>query len=47
MMKHTFVSFRKIRRRWKCWDMVYAGKDFNKRNAATERLFKSLMVSIN
>lgn len=44
MMKHTFVSFRKIRRRW---DMVYAGKDFNKRNAATERLFKNLIVSLN
>ncbi len=47
MMKHTFVSFRKIRRRWKRWDMVYAGKDFNKRNAATERLFKNLTVSFS
>lgn len=47
MMKHTFVSFRKIRRRWKRWDMVYAGKDFNKRNAATERLFKNLTVSLS
>ena len=43
-MKHTFVSFRKIRRRWKRWDMVYAGKDLNKRNAAKERLFKNLIV---
>lgn len=47
MMKRTFVSFRKIRRRRKHWDMVYAGKDFNKRSAATERLFKNLMVSLD
>lgn len=47
MMKHTFVSFRKIRRRWKRWDMVYAGKDLNKRNAAKERLFKNLIVIFN
>lgn len=47
MMKHTFVIFRKIRRRWKRWDMVYAGKDFNKWNAAKERLFKNLIVSFN
>ena len=47
MMKRTFVSFRKIRRRWKRWDMVYAGKDFNKRNAATERLFKNPTVSFS
>ena len=44
-MKRTFVSFRKISQALET--LVYAGKDFNKRNAATERLFKSLMVSIN
>lgn len=44
-MKRTFVSFRENPQVPET--LVYAGKDFNKRNAATERLFKSLMVSIN
>ena len=47
MMKRTFVSFQKIRRRWKRWCRVHAVNGLNKRNAAAGRLFKSLMVSFN